>query len=43
MMEILWLLDKCAAGSLSESKQLFYQANTPISLLDDLDAKKLYN
>ena len=40
--EILWLLDKCVAGSLSKSEQLLYQANTPICLLDDPDARKVY-
>lgn len=42
-METFWLLDKCLAGSLSISEQLFYKANTPICLLDDPDARKLYD
>lgn len=43
MMRTFWILDKCVAGGLSKSEQLFYQANTPTCFLGYPDARKRYD
>ena len=38
-LHFFWLLDRCVAGSLSKSEQLFYLASTTMCVLDDPDVR----